>query len=216
VRPLRERLASRLVYESEELRSKCWSLAVRASAVYWDVDLGEGSRFYGPLNLRKAAGSRIIIGRGCVFRSSQWSNRVGLDRPCMLSTLYEGAQITIGDGSGLSGTVIAAATAVDLGRSVFCGGNVTIMDTDWHGVAIDRRGRHGASRPVAIEDNVWLGLGVVVLKGVTIGRDTVVAARSVVSRSLPPGVIAAGNPAVPVRSIVVRCQEQAETTGCEA
>jgi acetyltransferase-like isoleucine patch superfamily enzyme len=177
------------------------------------VDIGDRCRFYGPLNLRKAAGSRIIIGRGCLFRSSQWSNRVGLDRPCMLSTLYEGARITIGDDSGLSGTVIAAATAVDLGRAVLCGGNVTIMDTDWHGVATEHRRRHGASRPVTIEDNVWLGLGVVVLKGVTIGRDTVVAARSVVSRSLPPGVIAAGNPAVPVRSVVRCSQEQTEPIG---
>jgi maltose O-acetyltransferase len=48
--------------------------------------------------------------------------------------------------------------------------------------------------PVTIEDNVWLGGGTIVCPGVTIGRDTVVGAGSVVTRPLPPGVVAAGNP----------------------
>ena len=53
----------------------------------------------------------------------------------------------------------------------------------------------GATAPVVLEQNVWLGEGVRVLKGVTIGENTVVGAGSVVSRSLPANVIAAGNPA---------------------
>jgi maltose O-acetyltransferase len=48
--------------------------------------------------------------------------------------------------------------------------------------------------PVTIEDNVWLGGGTIVRPGVTIGRDTVVGAGSVVTRPLPPGVVAAGSP----------------------
>jgi len=215
VRMLRERVASRLAFLSEELRSEWWTLAVRVNAAYWAIVLGEGCRFYGPLHLRKAPGSQIRIGSRCLFRSSAWSNRVGLDRACMLSTLYEGARIVIGEGSGLSGTVIAAATAVDLGKSVVCGGNVTIMDTDWHGVGPEDRCRRGASEAVTIEDNVWLGLGVVVLKGVTIGHDTVVSARSVVSRSLPPGVLAAGNPAVPVGVVTPHAAERPQPSGCE-
>lgn len=55
------------------------------------------------------------------------------------------------------------------------------------------------SKPVVIEDNVWLGEFVSVLPGVTIGKGTIVGANSVVSKSLPPNVIAVGIPAKPIK-----------------
>lgn len=55
------------------------------------------------------------------------------------------------------------------------------------------------SKPVIIEDNVWLGEFVSVLPGVTIGKGTIVGANSVVSKSLPPNVIAVGTPAKPIK-----------------
>ncbi|MDM1547828.1 acetyltransferase [Empedobacter falsenii] len=55
------------------------------------------------------------------------------------------------------------------------------------------------SKPVVIEDNVWLGEFVSVLPGVTIGKGTIVGANSVVSKSLPPNVIAVGTPAKPIK-----------------
>ena len=55
------------------------------------------------------------------------------------------------------------------------------------------------SNPVNIEDNVWLGEFVSVLPGVTIGKGTIVGANSVVSKSLPPNVIAVGTPAKPIK-----------------
>jgi maltose O-acetyltransferase len=58
-----------------------------------------------------------------------------------------------------------------------------------------RREKWESARPITIGDNVWLGGGVVVLPGVTIGRDTVVGAGSVVTRDIPAGVVAHGNPA---------------------
>jgi galactoside O-acetyltransferase len=83
------------------------------------------------------------------------------------------------------------------------GANTTITDTDWHPVGAVERvgGKVGASAPVIIEDDVWLGLNVVVLKGVTIGAGTVVAANSVATSSVPPRVVAAGIPARVVRPI---------------
>jgi lipopolysaccharide O-acetyltransferase len=55
------------------------------------------------------------------------------------------------------------------------------------------------AKPVIIEDNVWLGEFVTVLAGVTIGKGTIVGANSVVSKSLPANVIAAGTPAKPIK-----------------
>jgi acetyltransferase-like isoleucine patch superfamily enzyme len=55
-----------------------------------------------------------------------------------------------------------------------------------------------ASKPVLIEDDVWIGFGAAVLKGVTVGRGAVVAARSVVTKDVPPYSVVAGNPAHPI------------------
>jgi acetyltransferase-like isoleucine patch superfamily enzyme len=116
----------------------------------------------------------------------------------MLSTLKEGAELTIGPGCGLSGTVIASAKQIILGRNVRCGANTLITDTDWH--TDDHR--TGPDAPVIIEDNVWLGVNVTVLKGVTIGEGTMVGANSVVTRSLPANVVAAGQPAEVIRQLL--------------
>ena len=96
----------------------------------------------------------------------------------------------------MSGTVISAAGSIEIGSKVICGANVTITDTDWHDV---KRSQNNLGppqpAPVSIGSNVWLGLNVVVLKGVTIGDNTVIAANSVVTKDLPENVIAAGQPA---------------------
>lgn len=171
--------------------------AARLLCQWWGVDLGPGCRFYGLPLVRRFPGSSIRISRACSFRSARWSNQIGLDRQCMLSTLREGAVIEIGERTGLSGAVLGAAERITIGRDVLVGGNCTITDTDWH--AVDRSARladtPAAHRPVVIEDGVWLSMNVTVLKGVTIGAGTLVAAGSVVVRSLPPGVIAGGAPA---------------------
>jgi maltose O-acetyltransferase len=64
-----------------------------------------------------------------------------------------------------------------------------------------RRAKWEAAKPISIGDNAWLGGGVIVCPGVTIGADTVVGAGAVVTRDLPPGVLAVGNPARVVRSL---------------
>ena len=104
----------------------------KLAAAYWGVELGESCSFYGPILFNRTGHSRIAIGSDCVFRSAYRSNEVGVNRPCMLSTSAPGAQLVIGDGCGLSGTVIAASESVVLGRNVLCGANVTIMDNDAH------------------------------------------------------------------------------------
>ncbi len=191
----------RLVRYSERLRVLWHTLLNRKRAAWWKVELGRGCRFWGRTLFRRAPGSSIGVGEECQFRSAVWSNPLGVSGPCILNTIRENARIRIGHRVGMSGTVVCAAESVEIGDDVFCGANVKIMDTDFHGIRFEDRCNGGASAPVRIEEKVWLGLNVIVLKGVTIGAGTVVAAGSVVTRSLPAGVIAAGQPAKVVKEI---------------
>jgi acetyltransferase-like isoleucine patch superfamily enzyme len=118
----------------------------------------------------------------------------------MVSTLREGAEIQIGANCGFSGTVIGCASKIVFGDNVQCGANTLINDTDWH----TDDPRTGPDAPVLIEKGVWLGVNVTVLKGVTIGENTFVAAGSVVTRSLPANVVAGGVPAKVLKQIDAR------------
>ena len=80
----------------------------------------------------------------------------------MISTLTEKAVLEIGNNSGFSGTVIGAFVSVKIGNNVRCGANTLITDSDWH----TDDPRVSDAMPVIIGNNVWLGVNVVVLKGV--------------------------------------------------
>lgn len=154
--------------------------------------------FWGKPKFKLAEGSQIIVGDNCRFRSGHTSNLIGINRPCILST--NGGQdswIKVGDGTGLSGTVIGAFSQITIGKNVKCGANTLITDSDWH---LDDP-RSSPPRPIIIGDNVWLGVNSVVLKGVTIGENSVIGANSLVVKDIPANVIAAGNPCKVIKSI---------------
>jgi maltose O-acetyltransferase len=99
------------------------------------------------------------------------------------------------------GLVALDVASIEIGDDVQIGPNVQLL-TPTHPLDPDaRRAKWEAAEPIAIEGNVWLGGGVIVLPGVTIGENTVVGAGSIVTKDLPPNVVAAGNPARLVRSI---------------
>jgi len=110
-----------------------------------------------------------------------------------------GGRIEIGDRTFLNyGVSISAFQSVRIGARCLLGTYVNIMDNNWHDV-LDRS-RVPPSRPVVLEDNVWLGNRVIVLPGVTVGHDSVVGAGAVVTRDVPPRSVAVGNPARVVRT----------------
>jgi acetyltransferase-like isoleucine patch superfamily enzyme len=179
-----------------------WSFYVKLKCLYWKITFGKGCRFWGNMHFQRIAGSSITVGEECRFRSATWSNLIGINRPCYLCTLRPNAKITIGKGSGFSGTVISAAQSIEIGPNVICGANVTITDTDWHDIDRSLDGiKPAASAPVSIGANVWLAMNVTVLKGVSIGMNTVIAANSVVTKNIPDNVLAAGQPAKIIKKI---------------
>lgn len=113
--------------------------------------------------------------------------------------------IAIGRGSRImNGTEIIARTSIHIGAGCRIGARVLIIDADFHDLAPEARDTPGMSQPVCIADNVLMGIGAVVLKGVTIGRDAVVGAACVVTKDVPDGAIVAGNPMRIVGSVYDR------------
>lgn len=193
---------NRLVRKQQLIMGGIWTLYLRMKCNIWRIRLGNKCRFMGNMHFQRAPESFITVGDDCQFRSATWSNLVGINRPCYLCTLRQSAKITIGNGSGFSGTVISAAESIEIGSNVLCGANVTITDTDWHHLDRALEGIEPApSAPVIIGSNVWLGMNVIILKGVTIGSNTVISANSVVTKSIPANVLAGGLPAKVIREL---------------
>jgi maltose O-acetyltransferase len=113
-----------------------------------------------------------------------------------------GSRIRVGARTFVNyGLVALDVASIEIGDDVQIGPNVQLL-TPTHPIDADtRRAKWEAAEPIVIETNVWLGGGVIVLPGVTIGENTVVGAGSIVTKDLAPNVVAAGNPARVVRSL---------------
>ena len=113
------------------------------------------------------------------------------------------ALITVGAGTSFSNNLrVIAKQSVTIGTRCLIGDGVLIFDSDFHDLSAE--GRHhqpATAAAVVLEDNVFIGSRSIILKGVTIGKDSVIGAGSIVTRSIPPGVIAAGNPAKVIRPL---------------
>jgi carbonic anhydrase/acetyltransferase-like protein (isoleucine patch superfamily) len=112
--------------------------------------------------------------------------------------VFPGARMTIGDGSWLNGCHLSAKCELEVGEGAMLGPGARIFDADQH--ALDDATEE-TLEPVRIRKYVWVASDVTILRGVEIGPHSIVAARSVVTRSQPPHSLSIGIPAVPKRAV---------------
>ncbi len=147
--------------------------------------------------LRMEKGVRVVKNNGAI----EIGDRVFLHRGVKLSAAgaFEKAVIKIGNKSYIGDrTEIHAGKSVTIGDGVNIAWDCNILDRDYHKFCSDKE----VIKPVVIENHVWIGCGCTILKGVVIGEGAVIAAGSVVTKSVPPRALAAGNPAKVIRENV--------------
>jgi acetyltransferase-like isoleucine patch superfamily enzyme len=156
------------------------------------------------------------LNRSRVERAIELGRHVSCYSGCSFALGPRGS-CAVGDFTLLNGAIIMAEERIEIGRYCLISWNVGIADSDFHpldaasrrvdAMALapylpDRPPRPATlTRPVVIEDDVWIGMGALILKGVRVGRGSVIAAGAVVTRDVPANSIAAGNPAAIVREL---------------
>jgi acetyltransferase-like isoleucine patch superfamily enzyme len=164
------------------------------------IHLQNGSKFYGVPFIYFCSGSKISMGKNIKFRTSQISNFIGLNHKTMISTNSQNAEIIIGDNCSFSAVVIGARESINIGNDVMVGANVLITDNDWHSMELNHE--IPKSKPIIISDNVFIGYSSTILKGVSIGKNSIIGANSIVTKDIPANVVAAGNPCKIIRNII--------------
>jgi acetyltransferase-like isoleucine patch superfamily enzyme len=157
-----------------------------------------------------------IAGRGRLIVGCKWASRFFQDSQCVVPKgatltvtgafriftgcnigLAPGAHLSLGSGYASPSLNLSCFERISIGQDVAIADRVTIRDSDNHEIS----GSRGMTRPIVIGDHVWIGMNSIILKGVTIGDGAVIAAGSVVTKDVPPGMLVAGAPARPVREV---------------
>jgi len=183
-----------------KLLAKITTVQVYLVARLQGIAIGKNCTFYGKPYFEVNNGGNIAIGNNCIFRSTQKSNRIGLNHRVIIATTplaNQTCSIRIGNNCGFSGTSVWCFKDIYIGNNVRCGANTLIMDGDAHFEDV----RTTPPSSVKIEDNVFLGANVVVKKGVTIGANSVIGMNSVVTHDIPANCIAAGIPCKVIRQL---------------
>jgi acetyltransferase-like isoleucine patch superfamily enzyme len=186
------------------LKLKSLYILARALNLLWlHLVLRYNSVVYG----RKLRGGKVIIkNKGKIILGDNVclnSHPGGDIYKTGLCTYLDSAEIRIGNNCILNGTMIHATNKVVIGDNCMFASAI-ILDNNSHNLSIDptiRRTGKIADSPVTIGNNVWVGMHSIILKGVHIGDNAVVAAGSIVTHDVPSNVLVGGNPARPIKKL---------------
>lgn len=173
-------------------------------AVY-GVHIGKHCVVHGHIGIRIGKKASVVVGNEFYYSSGSNINPLcARDRGFIC--VNDDAKLIIGDNVAMSSTRIWCHQSITIGDNVLVGGGCTILDSDCHSLSwmdrreliTDMRNKHDA--PIVIGNDVLIGMNTMILKGVTIGERSIIGAGSVVTQNIPADSVAAGNPAVVIRS----------------
>lgn len=153
------------------------------------VNCAAGVRVRGMPIVHRHPAARIELGSGVVLQSLPRRYHAHMHSPVKLLADKPGARISVGDGTRINGACIHAVKSVSIGARCLFAAGVQVLDSNGHEACMDdptkRIGSMDEGRPVVIEDDVWLGLNVIVLPGAHIGAGSIIGAGAIVSGVVP-------------------------------
>ncbi len=150
-----------------------------------------------------ALGGDFTIGNNFQMNNGIRGNPIGCYNRCTFF-VDKNAKLDIGDNVGISQSALICHDKITIGNNVKIGGGVKIYDTDFHSLNPLQRNSNDdlkfkKTAAIIIEENVFVGGYSIILKGVTIGKNSIIGAGSVVTKDIPPNEIWGGNPATFIR-----------------
>ena len=190
-----------IIYASvQQLKGFYYIKIAKLIFFYWGIKKSSNLLFNGIPLIRNFG--YMAIGNGTRIISSNY-NVVGSETKTTLYTSNNG-KIIIGKNVGLSNSIIVANSKIEISDNVFIGGGTKIFDNDFHSINFNDRINHPhiiPTKDVLIKKNCFIGSYSIILKGVTIGENSVIGAGSVVTKSTGDNEIWAGNPAKFIKKI---------------
>lgn len=187
-----------------EIRRIIYMPFVQFYFFYKGVKLGKQSRIFGFPSIQRYRGSKIRIGDYFVMRNWASSNPLSNRHFSVMATLDKNSLIEIGNNVKMTTSVICSKVHVKICQNCLIGANTIITDTDFHPLTPEIRRKSlnsSLSKEVIIENDVFVGMNTIILKGSTVGSGSTIGAGSVVAGNFPERVIIAGNPAKVIRRI---------------
>lgn len=192
------------------MNSNWFKLAMKVTKVKY----GKNLLLKGVPVIFNRGGATLSIGDNVTIKSSFLSNLVGLYSRSIIVTRAPGAYIRIGNNVGISGATIYARKGIEIGDNTAIGGNVKILDNDFHPIEVEERVRLLAdpeggnsdlipAREIKIGKNCFIGCNAIILKGTVLGDGCVVGAGAVVVGKFEDNCVIAGNPARVIRKLGV-------------
>ncbi len=145
-------------------------------------------------------GNKLELGENVYLRSLKKGYHAGMPFGTTILMDKEGAECKIGKNSRINGTYIHAQCKIEIGENTLIASGTNILDTNGHEtLSLNRTIGRDKAAPIFIGNNVWIGLNATILKGTTIGDNSIVTAGSVVKGKYPDNALIQGNPAVVVK-----------------
>lgn len=163
-------------------------------------------RCYGSVDITIRKGATLTIGNNFTLVSGRTINPLGRNIKSAIR-IDEGANITIGNNVGMSCVVLWAKERIVVGDNVKMGADVMVLDSDMHSLDYLQRRDHRTDAvnakafPITIGNDAFIGTRSIITKGVHIGERSIIAAGSVVNKSIPADEIWGGNPAEFIKKI---------------